>query len=68
MSYLDTLSDDMLSQKPESCRYTRMELILRQFRHISFHTDMLNGQTALATGQFPMWVSETGKYVDDGIF
>ena len=45
-----------------------MELILRQFRHISFHTGMLNAQTILEKGEFPMWVSETGKYVDDGIF
>ena len=68
MAYLDTLTDEMLAEKPAGCRYTRLELVLRQFRHISFHTGMLNGQTALATGQFPMWVSETGKYVDDGIF
>ncbi len=65
--YLDTLTDDMLYEKPEKCRYTRMELILRQFRHLSFHTGMLNGQTAELTGKFPMWVSETAKYVDDGI-
>ena len=68
LGYLDTLTDEMLYEKPEQCRYTRMELVLRQFRHISFHTGMLNGQIALATGQFPMWVSETEKYVDDGIF
>ena len=53
LDYLDTLTDDMLYEKPENCRFTLMEL---------------NGQTALATGQFPMWVSETSKYVDDGIF
>ena len=68
IEYLDSLTDNMLYDKPEQCRYTRMELILRQFRHISFHIGMLNGQTAVATGQFPMWVSETSKYVDDGIF
>ena len=68
MDYLDSLTDEMLYEKPEGCRYTRMELVLRQFRHLSFHTGMLNGQTALATGRFPMWVSETEKYVDDGIF
>ena len=68
MEYLDSLTDDMLYEKPEKCIYTRMELILRQYRHISFHTGMLNGQTALATGKFPMWVSQTDKYVDDGIF
>lgn len=66
--YLDTLTDEMLYEKPEKCQYTRMELVLRQFRHISFHTGMLNGQTAATTGEFPMWVSETGKYVNDGIF
>ncbi len=49
--YLDSLSDDMLYEKPEGSRYTRMELILRQFRHISFHTGMLNGQTILEKGK-----------------
>ncbi len=68
LAYLDTLTDDMLYEKPEKCTYTRMELVLRQFRHLSFHTGMLNGQTAVATGLFPMWVSQTDKYVDDGIF
>ena len=68
LDYLDSLTDDMLYEKPENCRLTRMELVLRQYRHLSFHTGMLNGQTALATGKFPMWVSETDKYVDDGVF
>ncbi len=31
------------------------------------HTGMINGQTAASTGQFPMRVSQTDKYVDDGI-
>ena len=65
--YLDSLTDDMLYECPENCEHTRLELVLRQFRHISFHTGMLNGQTAVATGKFPMWVSQADKYVDDGI-
>ena len=68
LDYLDTLTDDMLYEKPENCIYTRMELVLRQYRHLSFHTGMLNGQTALATGQFPMWVSQADQYIDDGVF
>ena len=68
LDYLDTLTDDKLYECPENCEHTRMELVLRQFRHISFHTGMLNGQTAVATGKFPMWVSQADKYVDDGIF
>ena len=67
LEYLDTLTDEMLYEKPKDCKYTRMELVLRQYRHLSFHTGMLNGQTALATGQFPMWVSETDQFLDDGI-
>ena len=67
LDYLETLTDQMLYEKPEGCKYTRFELVLRQYRHLSFHTGMLNGQTALTTGKFPMWVSETGQYLDDGI-
>ena len=66
--YLDSITDEELYEKPVNCPYTRMELILRQFRHISFHTGMLNGQTIIETNEFPMWVSETAKYVDDGIY
>ena len=57
----------MLYEKPQNCRYTRLELVLRQYRHLSFHTGMLNGQTAVNTGKFPMWVSEAKQYIDDGI-
>lgn len=66
--YLDSLTDDMLYECPEGSKYTRMELVLRQFRHISFHTGMLNAQTILQTGEFPMWVSETSQYIDDGVY
>lgn len=66
-SYLDTLTDEMLYEKPKNCPYTRFELVLRQYRHLTFHTGMLNGQTAVSTGQFPMWVSDADNYIDDGI-
>ena len=57
MEYLDGLTVDMLFECPEKCGLTRLELILRQFRHISFHTGMLNGQTVELTGRFPVYVS-----------
>lgn len=68
LDYLDTLTDDMLYDCPKNCRFTRMELVLRQYRHLSFHTGMLNGQVAVNTGRFPMWVSDADKFVDDGVF
>ena len=67
--YLDSLSDAMLSEKPEQCKYTRMELVLRQFRHLTFHTGLLNGQTAVTTGKFPLWVNEPEKWSEgDALF
>ena len=44
-NYLDNLSDEELNEKPDGCEYTRLELILGQFRHISSHIGMINGQT-----------------------
>ncbi len=55
--YLDSLTDEQLSEYPPKCDMTRLELILMQFRHISFHTGMINGQTAERTGRFPIYVS-----------
>ena len=55
--YLDSLTDEMLYEKPENCPITRMQLVLMQFRHLSFHTGLLNGQTAVETGVFPQWFS-----------
>ena len=55
--YLDSLTDEQLSEYPPKCDMTRLELILMQFRHISFHTGLLNGQTIERTGRFPLYVS-----------
>lgn len=65
LGYLDTLTDEMLYETPEHCSYTRMELVLRQFRHFTFHTGLLNGQTAVTTGKFPVWINEPEKYRED---
>lgn len=56
IGYIDTLTDKMLYEKPENCKYTRFELVLGQFRHISFHTGMLNGLTIEKKGEFPVFV------------
>lgn len=53
-AYLDTLDDSDLYEKPKDCPYTRLELVLGQFRHISLHTGMLNGQTIERTDRFPV--------------
>ncbi len=56
LQYIDGLTDEMLLENPENCKYTRFDLMLRQFRHISLHTGMLNGLTVERTGKFPMFI------------
>ena len=69
LQYIDSLTDEMLSEKPENCPYTRMELVLRQFRHISLHTGMINGLTIEKTGKFPLTYGEdTIDKIKNGIY
>ena len=57
MDYLEHLTDAMLNECPPDCPFTRLELILMQFRHISVHIGMLHGLTVEKTGRFPQYVS-----------
>lgn len=70
LQYIDSLTDETLSEKPESCPYTRLELVLRQFRHISLHTGMLNGLTVERTGKFPVFVGGADAFdrLKNGLF
>lgn len=60
--YIDKLDDKKLYEKPDGCKYTRLELVLMQFRHISFHTGMINGQTIERTNKFPAYVGPDTQY------
>lgn len=69
LDYIDSLTDENLYENPENCIYTRLELVLRQFSHISFHTGMLNGQTIERTGRFPVYVGpSTMDRLEGGLF
>lgn len=68
LQYIDTLTDETLAEKPENCPYTRMELVLRQFRHISLHTGMLNGLTVERTGNFPVYTGESNAKNPEKLF
>ena len=61
LCYLDTLTDEMLYGKPGNCKFTRLELVLKQYRHFMCHVGMLNGQTGAVTGEFPGWVSDDDR-------
>ncbi|MFT8887578.1 MAG: hypothetical protein ABF904_02020 [Ethanoligenens sp.] len=60
VDYLDTLTDDALTQKPEGCPYTRMALILGQYRHLYAHLGNINAVTIMRTGKWPRVVCLDG--------
>jgi hypothetical protein len=51
--YLDTLTEEALSEKPKGCGFTRFELILAQHRHLDMHIGMLMGYIIAETGKWP---------------
>jgi len=57
LRYLDSLDDAMLAEKPGGCRFTRLQLILGQFRHMYAHIGILNGLTIVHEDKYPMVVS-----------
>lgn len=51
--YLNELTDDMLYEKPEKCEYTRLALVLGQYRHFMCHIGIINSSTISETGKWP---------------
>ena len=44
-AYFEKLTSAELLQKPEGCKYTRLELILAQFRHLMWHVGLSSAIT-----------------------
>ena len=51
-NYLVNLTDEELVQNPLNCPYTRLDLILAQFRHLMFHAGMSEVATFHTNGQW----------------
>jgi len=50
--YFETLTAEDLLQKPKGCDYSRLELILAQFRHLMWHVGLSSGITFSAKGEW----------------
>ena len=55
--YLSNLSEEELSDKPDNCPYTRLQMILAQYRHSMFHCGMSEVATYENTDE---WLGYTG--------
>jgi hypothetical protein len=52
-SYLSTLSDSDLLERPSGSPLSRFDLILGQSRHVMYHVGMIHGCLVMATGTIP---------------
>ena len=50
--YFETLTADELVQKPKGCDYSRLELILAQFRHLMWHVGLTSAITFSTKGEW----------------
>lgn len=55
--YLTSLHDEDLLQKPEHCPWTRLTLMLAQFRHLHLHLGTIIGFVQVETGLCPRVLS-----------
>jgi hypothetical protein len=60
-AYTDSLTDDMLLEKPEGCEYSRFALIIGQHRHLNLHTGMLMGYIIAGEGLWPRVMGMEGE-------
>lgn len=68
-TYLTALSDEELNACPPDCPYSRLELVLMQFRHLCLHVGMLHGQTIERTGRYPAVVGPDTQFrLEKGLF
>lgn len=51
--YIYNLTDNVLYEVPEGCKYNKFNLIIGQFRHLHTHMGMIMGWIIEATGKWP---------------
>ncbi|MGN0596667.1 MAG: hypothetical protein ACI4J1_04995 [Ruminiclostridium sp.] len=60
--YLSEITAEMLTEKPPDCKYTRLELILGQFRHAMCHVGIVMGMAMAEGKSCPQYVGLDGVY------
>ena len=66
LSYLQSLTDAQLNERPNGCVSTRLGLALSQFRHMYSHIGILNGITIANTNRFPDVINESTFRINQG--
>jgi hypothetical protein len=61
LGYLEKLNDEELYNKPPSCEFTRLDLILGQYRHWYCHIGNINATTMIEKNLWPKVVGLEGE-------
>jgi hypothetical protein len=64
--FLNKLKEEELMEKPADCKYTRMDLILNQNRHVMYHVGSLHGYLDITTGKWPDYFGVSALVADEG--
>lgn len=65
LQYLNHMDDSKLAEKPENCEYTRLALILGQYRHLMYQIGIINASTIIKTGKHPKIVGMLANFPDE---
>lgn len=65
IEYLNQLDDNMLAEKPENCSFTRLELILGQYRHLMYQVGIINTATTFKTNKKPKIIGMMANFPDE---
>ncbi len=65
-AYTRALTDELLSERPENCPFTRLALILGQYRHLYAHVGMLMGWIIAFDGRWPLTLGMEREIPEDG--
>lgn len=67
-SYFDILKPEDLTDTPEGCEYTRLELILAQFRHMMWHVGLSSGIMFQSKGEWNVFTGLSGlrRLIENG--
>jgi len=72
LAYIPGITDEQWaaqwSQKPEGCDFTRLELVLGQFRHVYAHMGNINAVTMQRTGKWPRVIGLDGEQSGDNFW
>ena len=56
INYLGALDDQSLKEYPKDCRFTRLDLILGQYRHLMYHIGLIHGCLRSETRKSPEFI------------